>query len=212
MKTLIAILCIIAFLPACKSDNDIEAMDLAHSPTEEVSLTTTSNKTITVDFSMDEEMKGCITSEIGQNKIEHIKTREELINFYKALIPHFQPGYSSLSDDNHYVFAKAEYLLAQECFQGNCSSQTRKEVLRTAIDKQKHKFAEYTAPSFTRRTGIFLIAVILLKEEDTAFVQSLSSNIELQNALLCLNHNRWINDEVFNNLMIQYAETFLSNR
>ena len=45
MKTLIAIVCVIAFLPACKSDNDIEAMGLAHSPTEEVTLTTTSNYT-----------------------------------------------------------------------------------------------------------------------------------------------------------------------
>lgn len=212
MKTLIPIVSMIIFLSACKSHEHMDKTDLVYAPREEVTITTASNKTLKVDFSQDEQMKGCINSEIGQNKIDPIKTREELINYYKALSPYFQPGYSSMSDNNHYIFAKVEYLLAQECFQDDCSSQTRKEVLKTAVDKQKHKFAEYTAPSFTRRTGIFLIAVILVKEEDDSFVQSLSSNNELQKALLCLNHNMWMNDEEFNNLMIQYAETYLSNK
>ena len=199
------------FLSACKSLENTEGKILAHSPTEKV-IVTISNFTIEVDFSLDETMRRVITSETGQHKIDSIKTREELICYYETLTPLFQPGYSSLSDDNHYVFAKVEYLLAQECFQDNCKSLTRREILEAAVDKQKHKFGvPYTAPSYTRRTGTFLIAVILIKEGDDSYIQSITNNIDLQKTLLCLNSNIWMDEEEFNDLLIQYAENFLAN-
>jgi hypothetical protein len=213
MKTLIVIVCLIPFLSACsKSLEDTKGNILAHAPTGEVSVKIT-NTIIKVDFSLDENMRGVISSEIGQDKIENIKTREKLISYYKTLPPYFQPGYSSMSDNNHYVFSKAEYLLAQECFRDDCSSQARRDILETAVDKQKHKFGvPYTSPSFTRRTGTFLIAVILLKEGDNSFIQSLISNTDLQKSLLCLNHDMWMDDEEFNNMLIQYAEDFLTKK
>jgi hypothetical protein len=210
MKTLLIVACFIPFMYACQSNDD--AGQLYHSPKGEVGVTI-SNTIIKVDFSLDENMRSVITSEIGRHKIEYIKTREELLYFYKTLRPYFQPGYSSLGDDNDYVFAKVEYLLAQECFQDECSSQTRRDVLETVVDMQKHKFGvAYVSPSFTRRTGTFLIAVILLKEGDNSFAQALISNVELQKTLICLNNNTWMDEEKFNILLIQYAETFLSNK
>ncbi len=211
MKRLIVIVCIIPFLSGCKSLEDIGKI-LSHSPTEELNVTI-SNAKIKVDFSLDENMRDVIASEIGQNIIDNIKTREELIDYYKTLLPYFQPGYSSMSDDNHYVFAKVEYLLAQECFQNDCSSLVRRDVLENAVDKQKHKFGTpYIAPSFTRRTGTFLIAVILLKEKDDSFIQFLINDVDFQKVLLCLNHNTWMDGEEFNNKLIQYAENFLAKK
>ncbi len=211
MRRLIVIVCIIPFLSCSKSVEDI-GKTLSHSPTDEISITI-SNAEIKVDFNLDENMRDVIASEAGQNKIDNIKTREELIEYYRTLLPCFQPGYSSMSDDNHYVFAKVEYLLAQECFQNDCSSLARRNVLENAVDKQKNKFeTQYIAPSFTRRTGTFLIAVILLKEEDDSFIQALINNVDFQKVLLCLNHNTWMDAEEVNNKLIQYAENFLAKK
>jgi len=211
LEAFIIIVCFIPLLSACSSLEDTEGTILAHNPTEKVIVTISNFKT-EVDFSLDENMRMVITSEMGQHKIDSIKTREDLICYYKNLTPLFQPGYSSLSDDNHYIFAKVEYLLAQECFQDNCKSLTRREILEAAVEKQKHKFGvPYTAPSYTRRTGTFLIAVILIKEGDDSFIQSITNNTDLQKTLLCLNSNLWMNGEEFNDLLIQYAENFLAN-
>ena len=211
MRTLIVIVFIISSLTACKSYVDTEGKILSHRPTEEVNVVI-SNTSIKVDFSLDEIMRRVITSETGQHKIDSIKTLEELAGYYVTLSPYFQPGYSSLSDDNHYVFAKVEYLLAQECFQDDCKSLARRDILKTAVDKQKRKFGVPNSdPSYTRRTGTFLIAVILIKEGDDSFVHSLVNSADLQKTLLCLNNNIWMDEEEFNNLLIQYAENFLSD-
>ena len=210
MRRLIVIVCIIPFLSCSKSVEDI-GKTLSHSPTDEISITI-SNAEIKVDFNLDENMRDVIASEAGQNKIDNIKTREELKEYYRTLLPCFQPGYSSMSDDNHYVFAKVEYLLAQECFQDDCKSLARRDILKTAVDKQKRKFGVPNSdPSYTRRTGTFLIAVILIKEGDDSFVHSLINSADLQKTLLCLNNNIWMDEEEFNNLLIQYAENFLSD-
>lgn len=211
MRTLILVFMTIQIISGCKSIDLNENDNLVHNPTTEVSVTI-SNIVIKVDFRLDENMMGVINSDIGKNKIGNIKTLNDLNNFYKTLSPSFQPGYSSRGDDNEYVFSKVEYLLAQECFQEECSSDTRRIILENAVYKQTRKFGvEWTAPSFTRRTGSFLIAIILLKEDDDSFNQSLVNSEDLQKALLCLNHDIWMDNEVFNNLLIQYAENFLAN-
>jgi hypothetical protein len=208
MKTLIFLVSIISFLVSCKSVQ--EGKILTHAPNEAVSLIL-ANTTITVDFSLDEGMSGVISSEIGQNKILNIKTLEELLNYYKSLTASFQPGYSSLSNDNEYVFSKIEYILAQECFQNTCDSYTRKNVLKAVVNKQKSKFGvANVTPSYTRRTGAFLIAVILLMEADDSFIQSIINNDDMKKALLCMNNNIWMEEESFNNILIQYAESFLA--
>ncbi|MBK7479150.1 MAG: hypothetical protein IPI69_05035 [Bacteroidales bacterium] len=152
MKAIILILCLMPFLSACTSLEDPEGTVLAHNPAEKV-IVTISNFKIEVDFSLDENMRMVITSEMGQHKIDSIKTREDLICYYKNLTPLFQPGYSSLSDDNDYIFAKVEYLLAQECFQDNCKSLTRREILEAAVEKQKHKFGVLIPPFLYKKNG-----------------------------------------------------------
>lgn len=198
----------ILLVSACDSFKGPEENTLGHAPEDEVNVLI-SNTIIKVDFKLDDNLS-FITSGTILCKVDKIKTREELISYYKTLTPSFLAGYSSIFDFNHYDFAKVEYLLAQECFQDNCSSQTRRDVLISAVDKQKHKFGiPYVTPSLTRRTGTFLIAVILLKENDNSFVQSLLNNVDLQRTLLCLNNDIWMDDETFNNSLIQYAENFL---
>lgn len=208
MKKIFLSVSIVSILFSCKSIQ--EGKILSHAPNEEMNVAL-ANITIKVDFSLDDAMRGVINSEIGQNKIVNIKTREELLNYYKKLTTSFQPGYSSLSNDNEYVFSKVEYLLAQECFQDECDSDTKRNVLKTVVDKQKLKFGvAYVTPSFTRRTGAFLIAVILLTEDDNSFTQSLLNNNDMKKALLCMNNNIWMEEESYNNLLIQYAESFLA--
>ena len=166
MKTLMLI--IGSFIPlmfACHSDDDPKS--LYHSPIGEV-MVKLADTTILLDFSKDAYMNEEILS--YQNSIiDKLKTREDLISYYKALIPSFLPAYLSTSNIPDHNFAKVEYLLAQECFQNDCSSKTRREVLTTAVEKQKNKFVTYVLSSRARRTGAFLIALNLLKEGDNSF-------------------------------------------
>ena len=198
----------IPFMFACQPDDNTTL--LYHEPAGEVTVKIY-DTTLILGFRLDERMYSAISSEFGENEINKIKTREDLISYYPTLYPSFQPGYSSMSDKNEYIFTKTEYLLAQECVHNDCSSQTRKGILKIAIGNQKKKFGvAYTSPSFTRRTGAFLIAVILVKERDESFIQSLKNDVDLQKTLLCLGTDIWIDEEV-NNKLIHSAEIFLSN-
>ena len=73
MKAIILILCLMPFLSACTSLEDTEGTILVHNPTEKVIVTISNFKT-EVDFSLDENMRRVITSEMGQHKIDSIKT------------------------------------------------------------------------------------------------------------------------------------------
>jgi hypothetical protein len=158
-------------------------------------------------------MASNILSEYGQRAIDSVHTRGGLICFYEERHPSFEYGYSSYRDpygDNDYVFPKLEYLLAQECLQDNCSSQTRKAVLRIAVDKQKQKYVEYTDSFTARRTGLFLMAVILARENDAAFTSAVHKHTDFQNTLLLSIDIR--PDKEFSDVMIRYAEIFLYNK
>lgn len=211
MRTLTLVFITLLTISGCKSINLNEDDNLAHNPTTEVSVTIF-NTVIKVDFRLDENMRGVINSDIGKDKLANIKTLNDLTYFYETLSPDFLPGYSNTGDDNEYLFSKVEYLLAQECFQEECSSDIRRSILENTVYKQKGKFGvEWTTPCFTRRTGSFLIAIILLKEEDDSFSQALINSQDLQKALQCLNHDIGMDDVAFNNSLIQYAENFLAN-
>jgi hypothetical protein len=185
-------------------------MELSHAPSGKIHVATTK---VEIDFECDEYMASHILSEYGQVGIDTIYMRGELIRFYELRIPVFEYNYSSLLDpynDNDYVFPKLEYLLAQECFQENCSSQTRRAVLRMAINKQKYKYDENKRSYTARQTGIFLISVILVRENDMNFISSVHENTDFQNALF-LNRNIRM-DKEFGDMLIQYAELFLYNK
>jgi hypothetical protein len=183
---------------------------LSHTPDGEV-YAKTANATVKIDFRGDEYMASHAV-EYGHLCIDTVYTRGELIRFYKARRPVFEYGYSSYfaPDDNDYVFPKLEYMLAQECFQDDCSSETRQVVLQLAVDKQKHKYDEYKVSSTAGQTGVFLMAVILIRENDVKFGTAVSNHADLQNAL-CLNRNIRT-DKEFSDLIIQFAGDFLADK
>jgi hypothetical protein len=219
MKAFILIGCSVFFMFACQSEADFisdavpameSEMELSHAPAGKVYIAASDIET---DFGCDEYMASHILSEYGQPAIDSINTRGGLIRFYEARRPSFEYQYSSSLNpfsDNDYVFPKLEYLLAQECLQDNCSSQTRKAVLRIAVDKQKQKYAEYGNSFTARRTGLFLMAVILVRENVAAFTSAVHKHTDFQNALLLSIDIR--PDKEFSDEMIRYAENFLYNK
>lgn len=97
-------------------------------------------------------------------------------------------------------------MLAQECFNDHCDSKVREKVLQLAISFQKDKYEEYTRPTRTQRTGVFLMAVILVKERihSAKFIEAAI----LQEALLCLNIDKRISED-FSKSIIESSEKFL---
>jgi hypothetical protein len=181
--------------------------ELSHAPEGKIHIAG-----VDIDFGCDEYMASHIHSEYGQTAIDTIHTRGDLICFYGLRHPVFEYGYSSFLDpynDNDYVFPKLEYLLAQECCQEDCSSQTRKAVLQMALDKQKHKYDDHKSAYTARQTGIFLIAVILVMENDGGFISAVRKNRDLQKALLLKQDIPA--DKAFGDTLIRYAESFLYN-
>ena len=63
LEAFIIIVCFIPLLSACSSLEDTEGTILAHNPTEKVIVTISNFKT-EVDFSLDENMRRVITSEM----------------------------------------------------------------------------------------------------------------------------------------------------
>jgi hypothetical protein len=207
----------IFFMFACQSDPDLisesippmeNQLELSHAPSGKIHI---ADAKVEIDFGCDEYMASHIFSEYGLAAIDKISLRGELIRFYERRNPVFEDMYSSFFDplnDNNYVLAKLEYLLAQECVQDNCSSPTRRAILRIAVDKQKHKYGEHKLSYATRQTGIFLIAVILVRENDADFISAVHEHTDFQNALLL---NQYIRtDKEFADMLIRYAEQQLS--
>jgi hypothetical protein len=203
MKTLIIISSFVFLLVSCQSSDD-NAKTLLN----KIELTI-SNETFTVDFGYDGRIKEYMDMNILQDEIAKLKTREDLINRYKSLRPGFLPGYSSMwPDTGEFLFVKIEYMLAQECFSDRCDSKTRKEILRLVANFQKNKYKEYTMPFCTRRTGVFLMAVILVRER-AASAKHIDAQI-LQQALSCLNNEMLITED-FSNSVVKSAENFLTD-
>jgi hypothetical protein len=175
---------------------------LAYAPTREVRI-----NGVEIDFGCDENMAEHIFDSTPLD-IDTLHTRGELIRFYEENRPHFEHLWSSISFGplgGEYVFSKLEYRLAQECVQDNCSSQTRRKVLQIALDKQKYKDEDYLSAFKAQRTGLFLMSVILIKENDANFKVAVSKQVNLQNALW-LNRDSWTDMPAYQ----QLRDTILS--
>ena len=184
-----------------------EETPLLNAPINSVELKVL-NEIFTVDFRIDTICRYIINNDILPNEFAKLKTRGDLINYYKTLFPHFLPGYSSMSDNTECLFVKIEYMLAQECFSDRCDSKFRKEVLQLVTNYQKAKYGEYICPSCAQKSGIFLMAVILVKERNSTV--NIIDSATLQQALLCLNNEVFV-DEDFSNLIVECSEKFLTN-
>ena len=232
MKTLAIIGCFMLLMASCQpskleeSSNDEETIlintaeeeetTLLNVPVDKVNLTV-GNETFTVDFRIDDFCQWYYFYYMDYEKIKieppklaELKTRDDLINLYKTFKPFFQPGYSSMMDWVEMFFVRVEYILAQECFSDLCDSKTRKEVLQLASNFQRGKYnGEYTLPWCTQKTGVFLMAVILVKEREVS--AKYIDAVTLQQALLCLNSDNFESEE-FSNLITERSEKFLDDK
>ena len=138
--------------------------------------------------------------------------------FYESSM--FNTGYLFPPEvEGNYVFSKFHYALAQECFKDAYSSQTRKAVLQMVLDKgTTNKYdGNYIKNSIfdeAKKSGVFLMAVILIKEEDAYFIKALRDNPDLQRSI-SLSYNSfdsayWIGELC--DTVNQFAINFLSNQ
>ena len=136
-------------------------------------------------------------------------------NGFTQRYPYFVMGYSNYSDpprEGDYIYPTIEYLLAQACFQDDCSAQTRKAVLKMAVEKQTYKFGENQITFNARKTGMFLMAVIMAKEKYLPFIEAIHADSDLQDAVQ-MNVGEILTriDREISDLVSQYAIEFLSN-
>ena len=187
---------------------------LSHTPTEVVYVETT-NKPIKIDFGCSNELLQSLVNTSYCSWWDPVQTVGELVAFYKTQPPVFPYGYSSnMSPCSHnFLYTRMEYLLAQECFRNDCSTMTRKAVLAMVVEKHPYKYELFIEPGYSIRTGIFLMAVILIKEKDVDFIIEVHECPDLQNAL-CLTYPEDIRidvDKEFGEFVRQFAINFLSN-
>ena len=204
MKTLVVFACLLMMLMAsCQSsDESTEAtLLLLNEPYEEVMLTVL-NETFTVDFSVSCLM---LMDDLFMSKW----TRDSLIHRYKEIKPYFSPGFMNQAMWQDQQVSVYEYLLAQECFSDLCSSKIREEVLRLVINIQKAKYDEYVYLGCAIKTGVFLMAVILVKERENSakFIDAAT----LQKALLFLSYDNY-DMQTFSDLIIDSSEKFLIDK
>jgi len=149
--------------------------------------------------------------------LDTIRTVGQLAMIYSGFSknkPSFIQGYSNLflpTKDADYIYPTIEYILGQVCIQDDCSSQTRKAVLKMAIEKQTYKYGEYEKSYHARKTGIFLMASILVKEGYQNFLEVVQNDSDLQNALNMNIDNSKI-DKKFSNSVSQYAYNYLIDK
>jgi hypothetical protein len=82
--------------------------------------------------------------------------------------------------------------------------------LKLAVEKQPLKYREYFCSHTAKRTGLFLMAVIMAKEKNEAFVAAVLQDVDLQNTL-CLNSRIRVDDE-FRDIIAAFAEKLLFNK
>jgi hypothetical protein len=211
MKSLAFMFSLMVCFISCQPSNaDININPpLLSIPTGEVMLTTMLNENFTVNFTRGDTF---LDSCYGRfNEWVAIKNRTELINNYKNIYPAFQPMYSNVSVMAENILVTYEYALAQECFSDDCSSKIRKEVLYKAIELQKSKRDEERCVTLSNglKTGMFLMAIILVKERDKSV--KIIDTAALQRALLFWRSDEWDELLSFSALITEYSEKFLAN-
>jgi len=235
MRRIILILAgfLTVFMCSCQSeldslpDYDIPYRDavkrLPHTPTGIVYVKT-KKQPVKIDFSLDKDMANVInylfTFQIDNenvtcgNILDTIPTIGKLVAVYKEQRPSFFLSFSSYywpCRDGNIIFPKLEYALAQVCFWDNCSSETRKAILKIAVDKQKQMLSRQYVDNFQAvRVNMFLMAVILAKEKDVAFIDAVQNNTDLQK-VLCVSTGVSLLDNKISDLVCQFAINFLSN-
>jgi len=169
-----------------------------------------------------EQVKGLSDSQLKELNLDTVRTVVQLAALYNGFVrnkPNFEYDYSNSYYpfiDAAHIYTTVEYLLAQACFQDDCSTQTRKAVLKMAVEKQTYKFEEYkigrSCPAI--KTGIFLMTTILAKEKDPAFLDAARKNSVLQDAMRMNIDDFRISDAEYmeyNNFVSQFAINYLLN-
>ena len=206
MKTIINVMCFCVFLfVSCNSSLDVKETKLLNTPVDKVNFTI-ENYSFEIDFRFDDDCSQNFSNWDLSERLDQIKTRDDLFNIYKNSKSPYQHGASSSVSSNESFFSMIEFKLSQECFSNKCNSDFRKEILNFAIIFQKEKFSEYNSVYCAQKSGVFLMAVILAKEN--AFPKFIDSST-LQKALLSLSSEELITKE-FSDLMIECSENFLT--
>ena len=155
--------------------------------------------------------------ESGNHLVDTVRTIGQLISLYSDFTPNyprFNFGWESFwfpQRNAEQVYSTVEYLLSQACFQDDCRTLTRQAVLKMAVRNQTYKFQQYLIADQARNSGVFLMSVILAKEEYPAFIAAVSDNPDLQNAM-CMNIGDFYVDEKLSNLVSQYAIDYLLDK
>ena len=201
--------------------------DLSFTPTG-VEYLNIGNQLIEIDFTLDEIMAEAISyrssyfrdnNQVFEGDLfDTFTTFDEIAGFYERSQLGYQPAYSSLSNPfgGEAVYPSIEYALAQECFMNDCPKEIRKAVLSISLEKYERKINQLYLNSFnSRRTGMFLMAVILVKEGNTAFLAAVRENPNIQNTLrLNLDSDSRMNiltGSETDSIICQLAENFLSD-
>jgi hypothetical protein len=192
------------FITSCRHSSEEslpeEESTLLNEPTDEVTATM-GNKTFTVDFRINDECLALIPE-----TMEQLKTRNDLIDLFKSVSPgYLMPDNYGWGVEQSYAF-RIEYMLAQECFSNDCTSEIRRDILQLMVANQKAGIRNYH-PYCARKSGIFLMAVILLKENIS---EKYIYDETLQQALSCLNTDTDGVSGEFSNLIIDCCEKFLN--
>ena len=206
---------LILFMTSCRhSDETIpeEEPTLLNEPTNEVTLTV-GDKTFTVDFRIND---WCMSSmKHTFEPMEQLKTRDDLINLFKSISPHYMlnPGVVTDVNERQSYALQVEYMLARECFSDGCDSEIRRDILPFIVTNQKEKcrqleYGVYVHSPCAQKCGIFLMAVILLKERNDS--AKFIDDDTLQQALLCLNTDMYGVDKEFSDYIIECCERFLT--
>ena len=226
MKPFITICSLLLLMASCHSSTEEplppeppveEGTPLLFEPEEMVTITV-GDETFLVDFSRSELYIQAMFDFPMSGSAHMKKTREAYIDRYKRE-KRYIVGASEGAAYAEIDFVQLEYTLAQECFSDRCDSETRKDVLQLVLDKQRPKYGRnlygdlvYYAAAI--HTGVFLMAVILVKER--AYSAEYIDSETLQEALLFLNDFDYIpgvpsSERDFSDLIVECAQDFLTN-
>jgi|GEM_PF-523949 len=231
MKPFITICSLLLLMASCHSSTEEplppeppieppveEGTPLLFEPEEMVTITV-GDETFMVDFSRSFNIQSMYEYAEDFNLKETRETREAYIDSYKRLRS-YVVGALNAAKYAEAEFIHTEYTLAQECFSDRCDSETRKEVLQLVLDKQRPKYGinnsgDRVAYYLATHTGVFLMAVILVKEyaHSSKYIDSET----LQEALLFLNDFNYSTEGpiyygfYFSDLIVECAQNFLTD-
>ena len=230
----------IIFMFACQSaadefgigdyGNNYEDKKLSHKPTgkehEKIA-----DQSVIIDFSPDAIIAESIfyrkpyydnDQVFERNLFDAFPTVGQLMDYYDRCQLGYNIGYSNYMPPSYFqgeiVYPPIEYALAQECYREDCPTDIRKAVLRMALDKHERKTSgSYLNSHTARRTGLFLMAVILVKEKDADFLTAVRENKNVQNTLrLNLDTESQLNmigiGNAIDPVVCKFAENFLSKK